>query len=399
MKIAYLHQYFVSPGETGGVRSYTVSKGLVAAGHRVEVVTSSAFLLDQDLKEGWTELEYDGVIVHVYKLPYSNKMDFKRRLWCFVKFSIASCVKLAKIKPDLLYVTSTPLSVLVGALVLKFHKRVPYIFEVRDRWPEVPYKLGFIKFWPLLKAAQLLESLGYRYASHIVALSAGMATSIVKEFDVRHKLVVVENFCEIDIFSRDASSDVALDISAIPGMKVLYAGTLGLVNDVEYLIKLSVALKEQSADISIVIVGDGQCRSAAIELAERLGVLDAGIYFFLPVSKNKLASVYGVVDGAISTVIDNPVMWDNSANKFFDALAAGKPIFINHLGWQAKLIESAEVGAVLPVNEFKVAAKMVEKVLSEDMFDKRYSLRARDLAVRFSPEAQIPKITALVDRV
>jgi hypothetical protein len=92
----------------------------------------------------------------------------------FFKFLFLATVHICRLKSDKLFVTSTPLTVAIPALIYKFVKRKPFVFEVRDVWPEVPVSLGVIKNKVLIKFASFLEKLAYKHAEHIVSLSPDM---------------------------------------------------------------------------------------------------------------------------------------------------------------------------------------------------------------------------------
>ena len=176
MKLIYLHQYFRKPSMNGGIRSYEFAKRLAESGHDVTIVTSD----NETVFKGWKIERLDGFEIHWVSVEYNNSYGFIRRLWAFFKFLLLSSIHICKLKSDKLYVTSTPLTVAIPALFYKLFKRKPFIFEVRDVWPEVPVALGVIKNKLLIKLAYALEAITYKNAAHIVALSPDMKKSILK---------------------------------------------------------------------------------------------------------------------------------------------------------------------------------------------------------------------------
>ena len=86
MKLLYIHQYFATPDSNGGTRSYEMAKRLVKKGHSVSLITTSAFIESQfELKRGWNQIDYEGIDLHVYHLPYSNYDSFIKRIYKFIK--------------------------------------------------------------------------------------------------------------------------------------------------------------------------------------------------------------------------------------------------------------------------------------------------------------------------
>ena len=150
MKIIYIHQYFKSPKEGGAIRSYYLAKAFTEAGCKVEMITAhnSKYYLKKNI---------DGISVHYIPVFYDNSFGFYKRIYAFSKFLFLTLRYSGKIKADYCYATSTPLSVGIIALWLKFKHKIPYYFEVRDLWPEAPIALGFLKSPWLIKAARFLE--------------------------------------------------------------------------------------------------------------------------------------------------------------------------------------------------------------------------------------------------
>ena len=127
----------------GGVRSYIFSKYLVSKGHKVTVITSDNLLPEK--YKGIQNFEVDGIKVISVKTNYTTNLNFAQRISAFIRFMILSSYLALKTSPDLVFATSTPLTVAFPGFVVKFIKRVPFVFEVRDLWPDVPIELGIIK--------------------------------------------------------------------------------------------------------------------------------------------------------------------------------------------------------------------------------------------------------------
>ncbi|MHA1360538.1 MAG: glycosyltransferase [Candidatus Helarchaeota archaeon] len=157
-----------------------MARRLVAAGHDVTLLTSSANLGEiWAPKSGWHSHKIKGIRLEVLKLSYSNEMSFATRIKAFFKFSLSASWHIRKFKADIVFATSTPLTIAIPALVAKFWHRIPIVFEVRDLWPELPIAVGALRH-PLSKIlARALEWMAYHASAHIVALSPGMAEGIM----------------------------------------------------------------------------------------------------------------------------------------------------------------------------------------------------------------------------
>jgi len=139
MNIVYLHQYFKT--DSGGTRSYEFSKYLIDKGHSITMITGN------DLQKK----QIEGINIKSTRTSYSNNYSFTKRILSFIHFMIKSTIiGLREKQMDVIYATSTPLTIGVPAIIIAKLKRKPFIFEVRDVWPDIPIELGYIKN-PILK--------------------------------------------------------------------------------------------------------------------------------------------------------------------------------------------------------------------------------------------------------
>lgn len=362
MHILYLHQYFVPPEASGGTRSYELARRWVAAGHQVTLVTSNAMMgaAYRSLTEP-TTVDVDGIRVIVLPVPYSNHMSYAERMLAFAKFA-GACTRVAlSERADVVFATSTPLTIAVPGLLASAGHRVPMVFEVRDLWPELPIAMGALRN-PLMRgAASMLEWCAYHGASRVVALSPAIADGVVRRGIPREHVSVVSNACDLQAFSGAADGAAAarsrhLGALGADAKVVLYGGTFGAINDVAWLADVAAASRYRGDDLHFVLVGDGAGRDALIQRATNHGVLDQNLHVLAPIPKREIPGLLGAATIATSLFMPLPEMEANSANKFFDALAAGKPIAINYGGWHADLLEEWGAGIALPHAQPMVAA-------------------------------------------
>jgi len=249
MKIIYLHQYFKFPSENGGTRSYDLSKKFVKDGkHNVDIVTTTSNIKYKTSNKRWNLYKQDGINVHYLYLPYNNSFSYFKRIIVFFKFLFFSTIKIINMKGDIILATSTPLSVGIPPIIKKIYDKTPFIFEVRDVWPEVPISLGLINNKLIQKILYILEKYIYLKASLIVPLSSDMKDSIINRYPIFYNKIiyVVENISEINRFQLGYNKEYSYIKDRIcfkPKISILYAGTFGLVNGLEYVIELAVKVK------------------------------------------------------------------------------------------------------------------------------------------------------------
>ncbi len=368
----------------GSTRSYEFCRRLSAAGHEVHVITTRRD--DVRRQKKWDVTELSGVTIHWYPIPYDNAMGFFKRLSAFSSFAILSFFRLLSLRPDACFATSTPLTVAFPVIFARLFAFTPYIFEVRDLWPKVPIAMGIIRN-PVLKfTAICLEWLAYRYSEHIIALSPDMAKGIKARCNkASDKVSVIPNSCDIELFSHievDSSSvskSAWLPTNLRNSNFILYPGTLGKVNDITYIVELASELHQLQSRTPIVVVGDGAEKSKAINLSKQLGILDKQIFFFSAVEKSQMPNIFSLASVVLSTTLPIDALYANSANKFFDSLAAAKPICINYGGWQAKLICKHKIGVVLSRDTHDAAYNLLN-FIKNPVLMKKASQNAHKLA-------------------
>lgn len=347
MKILYLHQHFSTPKGASGTRSYEMAKRLVARGHQVTMVCGSFGAGHTGLKgefvKGKRQGLVDGIQVIELQLPYSNHDSFLKRSLTFLKFSLLNVRIVLQQDFDLLFATSTPLTVAVPGILGKWLKRKPFVFEVRDLWPELPKAMGVIKNPVILKLMDWLESLAYKSADACVGLSPGIVEGI-KHKQPNKKVAMVPNGCDLELFEPQVTENTNTGLTAV------FTGTHGLANGLDILLDVAKELKARSeTDIVIRLVGEGKCKPELQREAEKSGLLD--ILKFEPARpKHELQQLFHQADLGLMILANVPAFYyGTSPNKFFDYLSAGLPILNNYPGWLADMIQQHELGhAIAP---------------------------------------------------
>jgi len=401
LRIIYLHQYFNTPQMSGGTRSYEMARRFVAAGHEVHMITSSRGRNNNTF--WWVEEIIDGIHVHWLAVPYSNKMSFKARVLAFLKFAMISGIKAHRVGGDVIFATSTPLTIALPAVYASRQLKKPMVFEVRDLWPELPIAVGSLKNPFLKKAAKWLERFAYKNADQVVSLSPGMADGVIKSGYPSDKVHVIPNSCDIDLFQVPQSEGQEF-LNSHPelqdGPLVLYAGTLGLINGVGYLVDIASAMLKIDPTVRFLIIGDGKEQNQIRGKAANVGVLNKNFWMMPSLPKKEMPRLLSAATISTSLVINLPELWNNSANKFFDSLAAGRPIMINHEGWQADLIREKGAGLVVPPDNATQAAKMLHDFISDTDKVTKAGQAAFQLAkTRFARDDLANKLMAVLQQV
>ena len=347
MKIIYIHQYFHTPEEPGGTRSYWISKSLVELGHKVVMITSANIFHPNTGVEN-----IDGIEVHYIKNEYSNYMSKLAKIKSFGKFLIKSTKEAMKEKDvDVVFATSTPLTVGGVALALKRLKNWPYVFEVRDLWPEFPIQIGAIKNKILQKILRKLEKRIYDKANHIVALSPGMKDGVIAAGTPEMKVTMIPNMSKPEeFFPHEPNLEVAKEFGINLGkFNIIHFGSMGRANGLQYIIEAAKIAHERGMDdLEFIFMGDGVTQPELKKIVEEYGL--ENVKFLGNHPMKTVVEVVNLCDASITSFKNLPVLQTNSPNKLFDSLSAGKPIIVNSAGWTKDLVEKENCGFFVDPN-------------------------------------------------
>lgn len=398
MHIIYLHQFFNTLDMSGSTRSFELARRMVAAGHRVDIITT---LQEPSAQRGWFTTIESGINVHWLPVRYSNRMNYPTRVAAFLKFAVRGAVRAGNIRGDVVFATSTPLTIAIPGVYAARRRGIPMVFEVRDLWPEVPIAIGALKN-PLLRfAVKALERFSYANSAAVIALSPGIAQGVLRCGYPAEKITIVPNAADLELFRRNTAQGRAFrERMGIEESKILvgYLGTLGWLNGVSYLVRMAVTLKDDPR-FMFLTAGDGlECESIAA-LARAEGVLGRNFLMLPKVAKIDVPALFSAVDVATSLFLPIPEMEANSANKFFDALAAGCCVAINYGGWHAQLLQESNAGVRLDADPTRAAAEL--QALAEQPGRIRTAGdNARKLAEdRFSRDELAAKVNAVLTAV
>ena len=349
---------------TGGTRSYEFAKYLVDMGHQVNMITTWR---TPDDRKDWFETNESGIKVHWLPVPYSNHMSYALRIKAFILFAWHSARRAASLETDIVFATSTPLTIALPAVYASRKKKVPLVFEVRDLWPTVPIAMNILKNPIMRFLANFLERWAYRHAKSIITLSPTMKEGIISKEVHSSKIAVIPNSCDISNFkyNKILAENFRKKRTWLGNKPLLvYAGTFGKVNDLSYAVRLAAALKKQNSDVRILLIGDGVERQKLIKEAKQQSVFETNLFFENQVPKKEIVACYSASNMCANFVIDIEETWANSANKFFDCLAAGKPIFLNHGGWMQDIVSSYNCGLCMHGKPIDTVAKELDLIMS-----------------------------------
>jgi glycosyltransferase involved in cell wall biosynthesis len=386
MHVLYYHQHFNTRAGSVGTRSYELARRLVSRGHRVTMICGSyaqgSTGLSGEFRGGRRCGTVDGIEVIELKLNYSNRQSFFIRGLTFLRFA-ARCTWLALwLKYDIVFATTTPLTAGIPGIAARWIRHKPFVFEVRDLWPELPKAMGVITNPIILAAMSALEFASYRSAHRCIGLSPGIVEGIHRRGVDRSRIALVPNGCDLDLFGAQE-----LESWSPPGVEpddlvAVFTGTHGLANGLDRLLDAAQVLKERgSVGIKLVFVGDGGTKDALVKRAQEQG-LDNCV-FHQPIPKTKLSQLMKRADVGLMALANIPAFYyGTSPNKFFDYIAAGKPVVNNYPGWVADMITKNGCGIAVAPDNAPALADALQNCQRRRAELPEMGRRGRDLAER-----------------
>ena len=364
MHILYFHQHFTTPAGAGGTRSYEMARRAIALGHSVTVVCGSYdggyTGLEQPFKRGSRSGLVEGIRVIEFNLRYSNLDGFSKRILVFLKFAIASLRISLTLSYDVVFATTTPLTAGIPGICAKWLRRKPFVFEVRDLWPELPREMGVITNPMVLCAMSALEWISYRSANRCIALSPGIKAGIVRRGVREDRIEMVPNGCDLELFDVGKADYWRPKGVAETDFLAVFTGTHGQANGVDSILDAAVILKQRNVGgIKLVLVGNGKLKRELLlrKEAERLD----NVIFHDQVSKYKISGLLSSADIGIQCLANFPAFYyGTSPNKFFDYIAAGLPVLNNYPGWLSQLIIDNDCGYVVKNDDPEAFANALE---------------------------------------
>jgi glycosyltransferase involved in cell wall biosynthesis len=351
--ITIINQYIGSPQHGMEYRHYFLAKNLIRLGYKVTLITGSyshLFTTLPRVDENFKEETIDGIDYIWVKLPKYSSSKSIGRIWNMFCFSW-KLRSLDILKPSCILLSSPSLFPvkIANKWAKKFHTK--FLFEVRDIWPLTLTEMsGLALSHPLVKLMNHYEKFAYKNADKVISLLPTAKEHFEKQGMSQEKFVYLPNGIEIEKEKTIPLSQNILE--KIPQNKfiIAYAGTVGIANNLEYMIEVARELKEYH-DIHFIILGQGGEKQKLQDKLEGLG-LD-NMTFLEPIKKEMVKSFLEKIDVSfISLLPEKLFRFGVSPNKVFDYMYAKKPII-----WAIEagnnLVEESECGISVHLNNIQ----------------------------------------------
>ena len=385
MRVIYLSQYF--PPEMGApsARVYECAREWARQGINVTVLTGmphhpTGIVPKRYVGRFYCREMVDGVDVcraYVYATP--NRGVY-RRAWSYFTFMVCSVVTgfFCARKPDLVVATSPQLLAGVAGWALATLKRVPFVFEVRDLWPESIEAVGAIRSRALLAPLYALADFLYRRACHIVVVSESSKDALVARGIPPNKVSIMKNGVDLELFRPGLPADyIRAEHGLGRSFVVLYIGTMGMAHGLEVVLEAAKALGERS-DVKFLLVGEGARKDHLKEQARHL----PNVLFVDGCARTKVRDYIAASDVCLVHLKRSELFKTVLPSKMFEIMGCGKPILLGVDGEARRTLDEANAGVWFPPEDSASLVNEVRRLCADRTLCKRLGRNGRRFAER-----------------
>ncbi len=400
MRILVIHQHYLMPGAPGGSRFNEFAQFWSDAGHHIDVVAcaadyNSGYITKTNKYRLYTREQNGSVNVYRCYVPPVYGQGYVGRAVGFAGFAIsASLVARILPRPDVIVASSPPLTVATsGWFAARARlKTVPWIFEVRDLWPESAVTTGVISETGLLtKTLYGLEALAYKYATCVNVLTPAFEEDIKRRrLAASSKITFVPNGADLRMFSPQPK-DQQLRQQLGWGDKhvFLYAGAHGRANALGQLVDTAEQLRHRN-DLLIACVGDGPERTALSQRVRKAKLNN--IVFHGPVSKSEMPKVVASADAGLAVLANNPTFRTVYPNKVFDYMACERPTVLAIDGAARKLVcDDAQAGVFAKPENAEDLARVIGELADSPSKQKKLGEQGRSWVEQHASREMLAK--------
>jgi glycosyltransferase involved in cell wall biosynthesis len=367
MHILFLTDNFPPEVNAPASRTHEHCRAWVAAGHRVTVVTCAPNFPTGRLHKGysnklWQQETVDGIrVIRVWTYIARND-GFGRRIIDYLSFMVSATVAgLLTRAVDVVVGTSPQFFTACAACLVGGLKRRPFVFELRDIWPESIKAVGAMRQSIALTLLEKLELLLYRRAARIVSVTHSFRRTLAQRGVDAGKIDVVTNGVDINRFSpRPKDVQLVQSLGLQDKFVAGYIGTHGMAHGLETLLEAAERIQRVPGGerFRIVLLGDGARRNELRGMAADRG-LD-NVLFLDSVPKEEVARYWSILDVSIIHLRRAELFTTVIPSKLFECMGMGVPVLLGVLGESADIVNKEGIGLVFePENPRELAEKLV----------------------------------------
>ena len=377
MKILYVSQYF--PPEMGApaARAAELSRHWAAGGHEVTVLTGfpnhPTGIVPPEYRDRFRRLvvreQLDGVsVVRTWLFPFPNRKAHERMLNYSSFGASAATTGLFVSRPDVVVASSPQLLVALAGWWIARWKRAPFVFEVRDLWPESLMAVGMGKAGSMLhRSLAKIAGFLYRRSDRIVVVTPAFEDHLVHYWGVpREKISVVENGVETALFVPQPGTDERTELRAEGKFVVSYIGTMGMAHGLETIIAAALRLRDSNPKIVFLMLGEGAEKQRIIALAREHNLHN--LRFVDQQPREKIPSYICASDACLVLLKKTDLFKTVIPTKMLEFMSCARPVILGVDGQARAILEEAGGGLVIePENSDALANAVCYLATNRDL--------------------------------
>jgi glycosyltransferase involved in cell wall biosynthesis len=368
MKILYVSQYF--PPEMGApaARAAELARHWASAGHQVTVLTgfpnhpTGVVPLDyrDKLRRVVVHEHVGGVnVMRTWLLPFPNRKAHERMLNYGSFCASAAMTGLSLPRPDVVIATSPQLLVGLSGWWLARCKRVPFVFEVRDLWPESLAAVGMGNHNSLLyRALAKIAGFLYRHSDSIVVVTPAFEDYLVERWHVpREKISVIENGVETQTFAPGLGATLRQELQFEGKFVASYIGTMGMAHGLETVLEAAAQLRDTRPEIIFLMLGEGAERERIATMARVRGLHN--VRFVEQQPRENIPAYICASDVCLVLLKNTELFKTVIPSKMLEFMSCACPVILGVDGQARTILEKARAGLVIEPEDASALAKAV----------------------------------------
>ena len=347
MHLLFLTDNFPPEVNAPASRTFEHCREWVKKGHRVTVVTCAPNFPKGKVFDGYQNKAFqretiEGIeVVRVWSYITANE-GFVRRILDYLSFMVSAIVASPRIREvDVVIGTSPQFFTACAAYVVSRMKRIPYVFELRDLWPESIKAVGAMKDSFAIRMLERLEMFLYRKAARIVSVTESFKQVLIRRGIDGSKIEVVTNGVDISRFKpRPKDAELTRQLGLEGKFVAGYIGTHGMAHALETLVEAAGRLRDEG--FAFIFLGDGARKQALREMAERMK-LD-NVVFVDSVPKADVPRYWSLLDVSVIHLRKTELFTTVIPSKLFECMGMGIPVLHGVEGESADIVRRERVG-------------------------------------------------------
>jgi len=372
MHILFITDNFPPEVNAPASRTFEHCREWVKSGVDVTVITCAPNFPTGQVFKGYKNSifpkyeQIDGIkVLRVWSYITSNQGFLKRSL-DYISFMVSSIIFSSKArKVDIIIGTSPQFFTVCSAYVISIIKMKPYIFELRDLWPESISAVGAINNKYVLLLLEKIELFLYEKAKIIVSVTNAFKANLVSRGINENKIFVVTNGVDLNRF-KPLSKDIHLlkNLGLENNFILGYIGTIGMAHSLEILLEVAKELEfKKYKKIKIIILGDGSNKNDLLIKANRDNIKN--LIFLNSVSKELVPSYWSILDLSIIHLKNVSTFHSVIPSKLFECMAMGLPIVHGVKGESAKIVSDYDIGLLFEPEDSKSLTKSIIRLYDD----------------------------------